>query len=153
MSDDFGMQVYQALRELRPLALKLTRDADHVDDLIQSTAVRALAGRHLFQPGTVFKAWLYTILRNIFLSELRARRRSRLQGWDDACLDVADPVAHRVAEARIDMERAVASIPPTRRNAVLLVAVGHKYREVAVRLGIPRETVKSRVYRARPVGN
>lgn len=67
-----------ALPRLRAFAISLCRDADRADDLVQETVLRALTNMQLFEPGTNMQAWLFTILRNLFYSEHRRRRREAL---------------------------------------------------------------------------
>src|SRR6059036_974933 len=67
--------ILAAVPSLRAFAISLSGNVDRADDLVQETLLRALANIHSFQPGTNMPAWLFTILRNLFRSEYRKRRR------------------------------------------------------------------------------
>lgn len=155
MSDDFGMQVYRALRDLRHYALKLTRDPDRRDDLIQTAFVKALENRHQFTPGTNLGGWLLVIIRNTYFTESRRKLRTVMSEWSDAALDVADPRdTQRAIEARFAIQEHLATLTPRQREAVTNIAgYGYSYREAAEIIGIPPGTVKSRLNRARYGGN
>jgi RNA polymerase sigma-70 factor (ECF subfamily) len=143
-------QMLATIPNLRAFALSLTGDRDRADDLVQSALVKGLAHLEKFQPGTNMRAWLFTILRNQFLSEYRKRRR-----------EVEDPesrLAERTAlfpeqEARLDvrdMQTALDKLPMEQREALLLVtAEGMTYEQAAQICGTHLGTIKSRVSRAR----
>ena len=92
--DDFETLVLESLPHLRAFALTLCRDRTWADDLVQETVVKALAAEKSFQPGTNFRAWVFTILRNHFLNEVR-RPRHR-----DAALEDASEAAVAVAPSQ-----------------------------------------------------
>src|SRR4026207_1652907 len=73
--DSLRKAVLSAVPSLRAFAISLSGNVDRADDLVQETLLRALANIHSFQPGTNMPAWLFTILRNLFRSEYRKRRR------------------------------------------------------------------------------
>src|ERR671910_3830793 len=118
-------QTRQALLDvmpsLRAFAISLSGNVDRADDLVQDTIVRALANAHRFEPGTNLNAWLFTILRNLFHSEYRKRRREveDADGSYAATLRTApDQQAHLDFE---DLRTALARLPQDQREAVLLV--------------------------------
>ena len=139
-----------AVPSLRAFAISLSGNVDRADDLVQDTLVRAIANAHRFELGTNLNAWLFTILRNLFHSEYRKRRR-----------EVEDPdgaYAGRLTSqpeqgSRLDLEDfrvALATLPGEQREALLLVgASGFSYEETAAICGCAVGTVKSRVNRAR----
>lgn len=139
-----------AVPGLRAFAISLSGNVDRADDLVQDTLVRAIANAHRFELGTNLNAWLFTILRNLFHSEYRKRRR-----------EVEDPdgvYAERLTSlpeqgSRLDLEdfrAALATLPGEQREALLLVgASGFSYDETAAICGCAVGTVKSRVNRAR----
>ncbi|MGY2049178.1 sigma-70 family RNA polymerase sigma factor [Methylobacterium sp. JK268] len=139
-----------AIPALRAFAFSLTRDADRSDDLVQETLVRAWTKAHTFQRGTNLTAWLFTILRNLFYSEQRKRRRE---------VEDADGVqAARLAilpeqEAHVEFDAfrlALADLPAPQREALILVgAQSFTYEEAAAICGVAVGTIKSRVSRAR----
>ena len=139
-----------AVPSLRAFAISLSGNVDRADDLVQDTLLRALSHIDSFQPGTNLNAWLFTILRNLFHSEYRKRRRE--------VEDVDGIYASRLATqpeqgARLDMEdfkTALARLPPDQREVLLLVgASGFSYEEAAEICQCAVGTIKSRVNRAR----
>ena len=136
---------------LRRYARALTRDAARADDLVQSCLVRALAKRHLWQEGTDLRAWLFTILHNQHVNEVR---RSARGGTEVPVEDVAAalPVRENATGALQlrDLHRALGRLPETQRQVILLVGLeGMRYEQVAQILDIPIGTVRSRLSRGR----
>jgi RNA polymerase sigma-70 factor, ECF subfamily len=139
-----------SIPHLRALAIGLCGRRDPAEDLVQETLTRAWANLSSFEPGTNLKAWLYTILRNEFYSDLRKRRR-----------EVADPdgalaatlTSEPAQQGRVDFQDlrlALARLPPTQREAVLLVGASSLSYEDAARIcNCAVGTMKSRVHRAR----
>jgi RNA polymerase sigma-70 factor (ECF subfamily) len=146
----FSQQMLAAVPSLRAFAISLCGSHDRADDLVQDTLMRAWKNVDRFEPGTNLNAWLFTILRNLFHSEYRKRKR-----------EVEDPDglhAGRLATrpeqgARLDFEdfqRALTKLQPDQREALLLVgAEGFSYEEAAAICNVAVGTVKSRVNRAR----
>jgi RNA polymerase sigma-70 factor, ECF subfamily len=135
---------------LRAFAISLTNNVDRADDLVQETLMRAIANIARFQPGTNMQAWLFTILRNLFHSEYRKRRRE----VEDADGKYAATLAVQPAQgAHLDFEdlqRALTRLPADQREALLLVgASGFSYEQAAEICGCAVGTIKSRVNRAR----
>src|SRR3954471_11554556 len=136
---------------LRRYALALTRGVSGADDLVQSCLTRAIAKQHLWQAGTDLRAWLFTVLHNQHVSDLRRWRHDRnTVSSEDLTPECSiEPNALRVLELR-DLEAAIAKLPPERRQAILLVGLeGMLYEEAASMLGIPIGTLRSRVSRTR----
>ena len=136
---------------LRRYARALTRDAARADDLVQSCLVRALAKRHLWQEGTDLRAWLFTILHNQHVNDVR---RSARGGTEVPVEDVAAalPVGENATSALQlrDLDRALGRLPETQRQVILLVGLeGMAYEQVAQILNIPIGTVRSRLSRGR----
>ena len=139
-----------AVPSLRAFAISLSGSVDRADDLVQDTLMRALANIHRFEPGTNLNAWLFTILRNLFHSEYRKRKRE----VEDADGSYAARLATAPEQnARLDfddMRLALAKLSPDQREAVLLIgAEGFSYEEAAQICGTAVGTIKSRVNRAR----
>ncbi|HYY82889.1 MAG TPA: sigma-70 family RNA polymerase sigma factor [Beijerinckiaceae bacterium] len=139
-----------AVPSLRAFAISLSGNVDRADDLVQDTLVRAIANAHRFEPGTNLNAWLFTILRNLFHSEYRKRRRE----VEDPDGVYAEQLTSQPEQgARLDFEdfrSALATLPSEQREALLLVgASGFSYEETAAICGCAVGTVKSRVNRAR----
>ncbi len=156
----------QLLPSLYNVARWLTRDPTEAEDLVQETFLKALRGFPSFEPGTNFKAWIFRILRNTYLtsrSGLAAMRtvslEDQMEGRDEseagrpveATIDRQTPEIHlmRLAD-RAALHAAMEELPPPLREVVLLCDVEEmKYKEIAVVLDVPIGTVMSRIARAR----
>src|SRR5512139_3454384 len=146
---DFHEQLKAILPRLRIYALSLTRDRDSADDLVHDTVIKALTGRHSFQPGTNLAAWLFRIQRNEFISGLRRQRPT--VPVDTAIAESLSHPAHQ--ESGLIMREfvtAFAKLVPTQREALLLAVLeGLPYEVIAAHTGVSVGTVKSRISRAR----
>lgn len=147
---EFREPLLKAIPSLRAFAISLAGDADRADDLVQDTLLRALANIDRFQLGTNLNAWLFTILRNLFHSEYRKRRRE-VEDVDGAysknLMSLPDQDSHLDFE---DLRTALAQLPPDQREALLLIgASGFSYEETAEICDCAVGTIKSRVNRAR----
>ena len=143
-------QITCYLPYLRTHAHRLARDRAIVDDLVQDTAERALRYADQFQPGTNLKAWLTTILRNVYFNQLRRTPRVA----EVSAESIADTVGvggEQEGHLRIDeCRRALDVLPPTQRDALLMVgANGLSYEQAAQIADCAAGTIKSRVNRAR----
>jgi RNA polymerase sigma-70 factor, ECF subfamily len=139
-----------AVPSLRAFAISLSGSVDRADDLVQDTLMRALSNIHRFEPGTNLHAWLFTILRNLFHSEYRKRRRE-VEDVDGA---YAARLATRPEQGTHldfqDFRTALAKLPSEQREALLLIgAASLSYEEAAQVMDCAIGTVKSRVNRAR----
>jgi RNA polymerase sigma-70 factor (ECF subfamily) len=148
---NFARQIEAEIPRLRRYARALTRDVCRADDLVQSCLTRAVAKQHLWQPGTDLRAWLFTILHNQHVNDVR---RSVREGISVAVEDVAPVLTvHSNAFAALqlrDLETAIGKLPQEQRQVILLVGLeGMRYEEVAVILGVPVGTVRSRLSRGR----
>ena len=139
-----------AVPGLRAFAMSLCGKIDRADDLVQETLLRALSNIDSFEPGTNMSAWLFTILRNLFRSEYRKRRREveDADGRFSASLkSQPDQPSHIEFD---EFRAALAQLPPDQREALVLVgASGFSYEEAAQICGSAVGTIKSRVNRAR----
>jgi RNA polymerase sigma-70 factor (ECF subfamily) len=142
--------ILACLPHLRAFARSLTGNRDRADDLVQDAVLRALSAASQFTPGTNFKAWIFTILRNLYFNEFR-RNRAFMRP-----LETADLETHATAPAQQaglefdDFRRAFGTLPAEQREALVLVgADGFRYEEAAAICGCPIGTIKSRVARAR----
>src|SRR3954464_2122561 len=125
-------------------------DVDRADDLVQETLLRAWANLNSFEPGTNMSAWLFTILRNLFRSEYRKRRRevADSEGTYAETLKTQPEQTSRVEFE--EFRTALAKLPADQREALILVgASGFSYEEAAGICGCAVGTIKSRVNRAR----
>src|SRR5712675_1224436 len=143
-------QMLTGVPSLRAFAISLSGNVDRADDLVQETLLRAIANIDSFQPGTNMSAWLFTILRNLFRSEYRKRRRE----VEDADGSYAESLKSQPEQhGRVEFEEfraALAKLPPDQREALILVgASGFSYEEAAAICDCAVGTIKSRVNRAR----
>src|SRR5215475_11536807 len=142
--------VVEHLPHLRAFARSLAGSKDQADDLVGEAVARALAAAHQFRPGTNFKAWIFTILRNAFYTEGR-KRWNRVVALDDNIYN--QPSIGPTQEDSLefcDFRRAFIQLSPRQREVLMLVGNGDlSYEEVAEHCRCPVGTVKSRVSRAR----
>ena len=138
---------------LRRFAYGLTGSIDAGDDLVQSTCERALSRLHLWQPGTRLDSWMYRIMQNLWIDELRSGRRREIATDSDELDAMVGGDAEREVGVRLDLaavRRHIAGLPPDQRAVLLLVSVdGLSYKEAAAVLEVPIGTVMSRLARAR----
>ena len=147
---DFRGDIIKALPALRTFALSLVGDVSRADDLVQETFVKAWANQGKFRPGTNFTAWLFTILRNQFYSDLRKTRREIEDVDGTHAGQMTTPSDQEDASTLKVVWERLGNLPAAQRQALLLVgAEGHTYEEAATKLGCQVGTVKSRVSRAR----
>src|SRR6188474_2525770 len=139
-----------AVPSLRAFAISLSGNVDRADDLVQETLLRAIANIDSFQPGTNMSAWMFTILRNLFRSEYRKRRRE-VEDTDGSYAESLK--SHPEQNSRLEFQEfraALAKLPPDQREALILVgASGFSYEEAAEICECAVGTIKSRVSRAR----
>lgn len=137
---------------LRRYARGLTHNAADADDLVQSCLLRALTNFHRFEKDTNLRAWLLTILHNIFIDTVRKRRRAR-EAFEAAGIatDGLSQAPNQVHHIQVgELEHAIAQLPPEQRSTLLLVALEDLTYEEAARItGVPVGTVRSRLSRAR----
>ncbi|RMG58975.1 MAG: sigma-70 family RNA polymerase sigma factor [Gammaproteobacteria bacterium] len=142
-------QIVQWIPHLRRYARGLLLDRELADDLVQETLLRALAREQRWRPGSDLRAWLFTLMHNLFVSDYRRRCRSPLVAVDSLPERAAAGQADSDCRVR-DVEQALQYLPPSWREVLLLVSLeGLSYTEVARVLGIPVGTVMSRLHRAR----
>ena len=131
---------------LRRYARALVGDRDGADDLVQDTLERAVRKFHLWRPGDL-RAWLFSIMHNVFVNQLKARKVAPDVELDD---NMAAPVPSVGRTDIIDLQRALTCLAPEQREVVLLVALEDmSYADVSRALGIPMGTVMSRLSRGR----
>jgi len=151
----FRQRAIALVDALHGFAHYLSGSDSEADDLVQETYARAFASGEQFTPESNLKAWLYRILRNLFIDR---RRRQSISPVSDIALDDGDfqpALATRNASfdvnavASLDVESAMMSLPESSRTLILLDIEGLSETEVAAILGCPPGTVKSRLFRAR----
>lgn len=130
---------------LRRYARLLTGDSHRADDLVQDTLLRACAKWTLWRPDSDLRAWLFTIMHNLFINQLRAAPPVSAQ-----LDDMVDAGHTEDPSVGIDLERALARLPDDQREVLLMVTVeDFSYAEVARATGVPIGTVMSRLSRGR----
>lgn len=135
---------------LRAFAVSLAGQMDRADDLVQETLVKAWRNLGSFTEGTNMRAWLFTILRNVYISDIRRRRRE-VQDTDGAFAEgVAVAPQQNGHMDLVDFRKALGELPDEQREALILIgAAEFSYEEAAEISGCAIGTVKSRVNRAR----
>ena len=148
--NDFARLLEAEIPRLRRYARALTRDVSRADDLVQSCLTRAVAKQHLWQYGTDLRAWLFTILHNQHVNDVRRSiREGTLVELADAPQLTVQSNAIPALQLR-DLETALGKLAPEQRQVILLVGLeGMAYDEVAAVLNVPVGTVRSRLSRGR----
>lgn len=152
-SIEFNTAVIKSHSALRPLAFRLTRDAEEANDLIQDTLVKAFANKDKFTDGTNLKAWLYTIMKNTFITNYH--RLMKRKAYIDSTVqfsNVGDYTTDNAANTKITLDEIHASIDKLSyeyKTPFLMYYKGYKYHEIADILNIPIGTVKNRIHIAR----
>ena len=151
---DFKKELAAVVPHLRAFARGLCGRADMADDLVQEALLKAWAAQDRFEPGTSMRAWTFVILRNAYLTDMR---RNRFRGeYDETAAEriLTAPAGQEEPIHLADLHRALLTLPPERREALLLVgAGGFSYEEAAEICGCAVGTIKSRVGRARATLN
>ncbi len=147
---EFKRELTAVIPHLRAFARGLCGRPDLADDLVQETLLKAWAAQDRFEPGTSMRAWTFVILRNAYLTDMR-RNRFRAE-YDETVAEriLVAPAGQEGPLHLSDMHRALLTLPPERREALLLVgAGGFSYEEAAAICQCAVGTIKSRVGRAR----
>ena len=146
----FKSELLGAIPSLRAFAMSLAQNADKADDLVQETLVKAWDKQASFQPGTNLKAWVFTILRNEFYSQMRKRGR---EVQDSEGIMTERLAVHPSQHGSMDLDdfrTALETLPEDQREAIILIgASGFSYEEAATICGVAVGTIQSRVSRAR----
>ena len=140
--------IVELIPRLRRYARALAGDRISADDLVQDTLERAWSKLHLYRRGTDLRAWLFTVMHNVFVNQLRALRST--VALDDEMPELAQPARETDTLVLRDLDAAIRRLPPDQREVLLLVALEEmSYEEAAGALGVPIGTVMSRLARAR----
>ena len=139
-----------AIPNMRAFAISLCGNRDRADDLVQEALVKAWNHLDSFEQGTNLKAWLFTILRNAYFSELRKTKREIADSEGQLAAKLSVPPEQQGHLDLLDLNRALSKLPPDQREALILVGAGGlPYEEAAEICGCAVGTVKSRVARGR----
>ena len=146
----FGQDIVGFTPHLRAFARLITKNHDRANDLVQDTIVRALKAEHQFTPGTNLKAWLFTILRNLHVNNLR-RNKIRFDSIEDGALDYFAVAANQDSHLELqELRRCMLKLSREHREILILVgASGFSYEEAAKICGCAVGTIKSRLSRGR----
>ena len=148
--DERGRDFIQYIPRLRRYARALTGERARADDLVQDTLERALVKFELWRPGSDLRAWLFTLMHNVFINQLRTQRATVSADLDDDAAQVAVRATQGDRLELRDLQAALARLPEEQREVVLLVGLEQMtYEETAAALGIPVGTVMSRLSRGR----
>jgi RNA polymerase sigma-70 factor (ECF subfamily) len=149
-SDEVRAQLGELLPRLRRFARVITRNVQDSDDLVQASVEKALTRAAQWRPGSRLDSWMFGIMKNAWIDEIRARRRrERVHAPEEAGSTVGDASA-AARDIALSVQAAMSYLPEEQRLAVALVLVeGLSYREAAEVLGIPIGTLTSRLARGR----
>ncbi|MCS6929844.1 MAG: RNA polymerase sigma factor [Saprospiraceae bacterium] len=152
---EFNCRLNDLTNMLQTFAYNLTKNSEEAKDLYQETAYRALANRDKFRPGTNFKAWMFTIMKNIFINNYRRKVKANtiIDTTDNQFyLNSGSHAVGNSAESEItlkELSELVSALDDNTRIPFLMHFEGYKYQEIADHLGLPLGTVKSRIFFAR----
>lgn len=152
---DFTNQITQITGKLHQYALRITKDSEDANDLVQDTLLKAYRYWHMFKPGTNLKAWLFTIMRNTFMTQCGRVKRERRVLDQKPFYELGDLPGGALPNVAIsqavldDIQSAIAQLMAVHREPLLLHMEGFKYYEISHQLCIPIGTVKNRIFIAR----
>ena len=149
-ADEVRAALGELLPRLRRFARVITRNVPDADDLVQIAVEKALARAAQWRPGSRLDSWMFGIMKNAWIDEIRSRRR---RARVHAPFEAGEQVGDASAEARdiaLSVEVAMARLPEEQRMAIALVLIeGLAYKDAAETLGIPIGTLTSRLARGR----
>jgi RNA polymerase sigma-70 factor (ECF subfamily) len=152
---EFNQMLLENTDFLKPFAVTLTKDHEAAKDLLQETMYRALANQEKYSVGTNIKAWLYTIMRNIFINNYRRKSKQNTifdNSSNDFLLNYNQQAVDNGAESNLrmkDIYQALHNLPEIFKQPFMLYFEGYKYHEIADALQEPLGTIKSRIHFAR----
>jgi RNA polymerase sigma-70 factor (ECF subfamily) len=152
---EFSYSLQKLSSSLKPFAMKLTRDVDDANDLLQDTMVKAFTNKDKFTEGTNLKAWLYTIMKNTFITNYQrmVRRGTFVDTTDNLhYINSSDALIDNGVFGNFtmdDIQEAIQKLDEVYRTPFLMHFRGFKYHEIADKLQIPIGTVKNRIHIAR----
>jgi len=146
---EFNSLVLNNSEGLKPFAISLTRDQEQANDLCQETLYKAFAYRDKYEQGTNIKAWLYTIMRNIFINDYRRNTRKKTV-YDSIKYSQTQFATSSEINVRLkEIDNAIHKLPTIFKTACILYLQGYKYHEIAYALNEPLGTIKSRIHFAK----
>jgi len=154
---EFSYSLNKLSSSLKPFALKLTRDMDDANDLLQDTMVKAFTNKDKFADGTNLKAWLYTIMKNTFITNYQrmVRRGTFVDTTDNLhYINSGGALVENDAYGDFtmnDINQAIDQLDDVYKTPFMMHYKGFKYHEIADKLSIPIGTVKNRIHIARKI--
>jgi RNA polymerase sigma factor (sigma-70 family) len=152
---EFNQVLLENADFLKPFAVNLTKDSEAANDLYQETLYKALANQEKYNVGTNIKAWLFTIMRNIFINDYRRKAKQKTvfdNSANDYLINLKQASVSNAAESSLRMKEiteAIHQLPEIFKTPFRLYFDGYKYQEIADVLAEPLGTVKSRIHFAR----
>ena len=152
---EFTFHLGKVSKSLKPFAMKLTRDYEEANDLLQDTLLKAFTNRDKYTEGTNLKAWLYTIMKNTFITNYQrmVRKNTFIDTTDNLhfinSLESSTNNESTSTFAMNDINNAVGSLEDAYKTPFMMHFRGFKYHEIAEQLNLPLGTVKSRIFFAR----
>jgi RNA polymerase sigma factor (sigma-70 family) len=154
-NSEFNLLLTSNADFLKPVAITLARDPDVAADLHQETLYKALANREKYNVGTNIRAWLYTIMRNIFINNYRRKAKQNVifdQSSDNSVMNKLVSSATISSESMLEVKyihQAIHNLPDVFRHPLVLYFEGYKYHDIAGILKEPLGTIRSRIHFAR----
>jgi RNA polymerase sigma-70 factor (ECF subfamily) len=152
---EFGYTIDRLSGSLRPFALRLTKDMEDANDLLQETIMKAFSNREKYTEGTNLKAWMYTIMKNTFITNYQRmiRKNTFIDTTDNLhYINSSSQATENSAYGKFamkDIEKAIEKLDDAYKVPFLMHFRGFKYHEIAEKLDIPIGTVKNRIHIAR----
>lgn len=152
---EFSKKVERFSQKLEPAAFHLTRDMEDAKDLLQETVMKAITNHDKFREGTNLKAWLFTIMKNIFINNYRRKKKKNTIIDSTDNLYYINSSAHDLpnyGEMMLNMQdlnNAVNQLTPDYKKPFMMHFEGYKYEEIAEEMEVPIGTIKSRIHLAR----
>ncbi len=152
---EFSYSINKVSKSLKPFAMRLTKDSEDANDLLQETLLKAFINREKFADGTNLKAWLYTIMKNTFITNYQrmVRRNTFIDSTSNLhYLNSPAVITKSLAYSTFameDIDHAMDKLDEVYRTPFMMYFRGFKYHEIANRLAIPIGTVKNRIHIAR----
>lgn len=156
-ANEFNTHICQASKFLKPFAMKLTRNLDEANDLIQDTLMKAFTNQDKFATGTNFKAWLHTIMKNTFITNYqRMMRRNTFIDTTENLFHInsSEYLAENAAItdfAMDDINMAIERLDDDFKKPFMMYFNGFKYEEISDTLKVPMGTIKNRIHIARKI--
>ena len=152
---EFGYTINSLSGSLKPFAMRLTRDLEDANDLLQETMLKAFSNREKYTEGTNLKAWMYTIMKNTFITNYQRMIRKNtfidttenLHYINSSTSSIENSAYGKFAMK--DIKKAIEKLDDAYRVPFLMHFRGFKYHEIAEKLDIPIGTVKNRIHIAR----